>query len=51
MTLRDFSTGHEWLSINTATVRKQLGVEAPLARIIEGGVDEAPARRAAERAR
>ena len=35
MTLRDFSTSHEWLSINTATVRKQLGVEAPLARIID----------------
>ncbi|HPK33598.1 MAG TPA: TIM barrel protein, partial [Ottowia sp.] len=33
--MRDFSTGHEWLSINTATVRKQLGVEAPLARIID----------------
>lgn len=33
--MRDFSKGHEWLSINTATVRKQLGVEVPLDRIID----------------
>ncbi|MCZ8292084.1 MAG: sugar phosphate isomerase/epimerase [Hylemonella sp.] len=33
--MRDFSTDHRWLSINTATVRKQLGVEVPLSRIID----------------
>jgi sugar phosphate isomerase/epimerase len=33
--MRDFSTDHRWLSINTATVRKQEGVEAPLSRIID----------------
>ena len=33
--MRDFSKGHEWLSINTATVRKQLGAEVPLDRIID----------------
>lgn len=35
MTMRDFSQDHRWLSINTATVRKQRGVEVPLARIID----------------
>jgi sugar phosphate isomerase/epimerase len=33
--MRDFSIDHHWLSINTATVRKQLGVEVPLSRIID----------------
>jgi sugar phosphate isomerase/epimerase len=33
--MRDFSTDHRWLSINTATVRKQLGTEVPLSRIID----------------
>lgn len=33
--MRDFSSGHEWLSINTATVRRQLGAEVPLDRIID----------------
>jgi hypothetical protein len=28
--MRDFSAGHEWLSINTATVRKQRGQDWPL---------------------
>ena len=28
--MRDFSSSHEWLSINTATIRKQLGAEVPL---------------------
>ena len=33
--MRDFSSGHEWLSLNTATVRKQLGAEVALDRIID----------------
>lgn len=33
--MRNFSEDHQWLSINTATVRKQRGVEQPLADIIE----------------
>jgi sugar phosphate isomerase/epimerase len=33
--MRDFSTGHRWLSINTATVRKQRGVDLPLPDILE----------------
>lgn len=33
--MRDFSQNHDWLSINTATIRKQLGAEAPLDRIID----------------
>lgn len=33
--MRDFSTDHRWLSLNTATVRKQLGAEVPLTRIID----------------
>lgn len=33
--MRDFSQNHDWLSINTATVRKQSGVEVPLDRIID----------------
>jgi len=33
--MRDFSHNHDWLSINTATVRKQRGVEVPLDRIID----------------
>ncbi len=36
--MRDFSTGHEWLSINTATVRKSAGTDLPLADIIEACV-------------
>lgn len=34
-TMRDFTQDHRWLSINTATVRKQQGAEVPLARIID----------------
>ncbi|KRI00952.1 sugar phosphate isomerase/epimerase [Curvibacter sp. PAE-UM] len=33
--MRDFSSDHRWLSINTATVRKQRGVELPLPDILE----------------
>jgi sugar phosphate isomerase/epimerase len=33
--MRDFSQDHRWLSINTATVRRQRGAEQPLADIIE----------------
>ena len=33
--MRNFSQDHRWLSINTATVRKQRGVEQPLTDIIE----------------
>jgi sugar phosphate isomerase/epimerase len=33
--MRDFSNDHRWLSINTATVRKSGGLEAPLTEIIE----------------
>ena len=33
--MRDFSYDHQWLSINTATVRKQRGVEQSLTSIIE----------------
>ncbi|MFC5605541.1 sugar phosphate isomerase/epimerase family protein [Variovorax soli] len=33
--MRDFSQDHRWLSINTATVRKQSGAEVPLDRIID----------------
>ena len=33
--MRDFSTDHRWLSINTATVRKSCGVDQPLPDIIE----------------
>ncbi len=33
--MRDFSTDHRWLSINTATVRKSRGVDLPLPDIIE----------------
>lgn len=33
--MRDFSQNHRWLSINTATVRKQRGIEQPLTNIIE----------------
>ncbi|WP_411879531.1 sugar phosphate isomerase/epimerase family protein [Polaromonas sp. YR568] len=33
--MRDFSQDHRWLSINTATVRKQRGVEQPLPAIVE----------------
>ncbi|MBA2672582.1 sugar phosphate isomerase/epimerase family protein [Ramlibacter sp.] len=36
--MRDFSTGHEWLSINTATVRKSAGADLPLTQIIEACV-------------
>lgn len=35
MSMRDFSQDHRWLSINTATVRKQVGAEVPLSRIID----------------
>ena len=34
-TMRDFSQNHDWLSINTATIRKQSGAEVPLDRIID----------------
>ncbi|MGE4242521.1 sugar phosphate isomerase/epimerase family protein [Ramlibacter sp.] len=33
--MRDFSQDHDWLSINTATVRKSRGQELPLTEIIE----------------
>ncbi|MBS0344186.1 MAG: sugar phosphate isomerase/epimerase [Proteobacteria bacterium] len=33
--MRDFSQDHRWLSINTATVRRQAGAEVPLDRIID----------------
>lgn len=33
--MRNFSQNHDWLSINTATIRKQLGAEVPLDRIID----------------
>ena len=33
--MRDFSTDHRWLSINTATVRKSRGVDLPLPEIID----------------
>jgi sugar phosphate isomerase/epimerase len=33
--MRDFSQNHDWLSINTATIRKQRGTEVPLDRIID----------------
>ena len=33
--MRNFSHDHDWLSINTATVRKQRGIEQPLTEIIE----------------
>lgn len=33
--MRDFSQDHRWLSLNTATIRKQSGAEAPLDRIID----------------
>ncbi len=33
--MRDFSTDHRWLSINTATVRKSRGADLPLPEIID----------------
>lgn len=33
--MRDFSSDHRWLSINTATIRKSRGVDLPLPDIIE----------------
>ncbi|MGK6307709.1 sugar phosphate isomerase/epimerase family protein [Variovorax sp. DT-64] len=33
--MRNFTQGHEWLSINTATIRKQRGAEVPLNRLID----------------
>ncbi|HYP71118.1 MAG TPA: sugar phosphate isomerase/epimerase, partial [Variovorax sp.] len=33
--MRDFSKDHRWLSLNTATVRKQLGADVALDRIID----------------
>lgn len=33
--MRDFSHEHRWLSINSATLRKQQGTEVPLVRIID----------------
>jgi hypothetical protein len=35
MPMRNFSQDHRWLSINTATVRKQCGVEQPLLHILD----------------
>jgi sugar phosphate isomerase/epimerase len=35
MNMRDFSQDHRWLSINTATVRKQNGAEVSLSHIID----------------
>ena len=37
--MRNFSQNHEWLSINTATVRKSRGVDLPLPHIIEACVE------------
>ncbi len=37
--MRDFSNNHEWLSINTATVRKSRGQDLPLTDIIEACVN------------
>ena len=37
--MRNFSENHEWLSINSATVRKSLGVDLPLPKIIEACVE------------
>jgi sugar phosphate isomerase/epimerase len=37
--MRDFRTSHEWLSINTATVRKQRGVDWPLLEILRACAD------------
>jgi len=34
--VRDFSADHRWLSINTATVRRQRGVDWPLLDILDG---------------
>ena len=33
--MRDFSPNHDWLSINTATIRRQRGAEVPLDRIVD----------------
>ena len=33
--MRDFSNDHRWLSVNTATIRKQRGVEQPLQDILQ----------------
>lgn len=33
--MRDFSADHRWLSINTATVRRQRGADWPLAQILD----------------
>ena len=33
--MRDFSSDHRWLSINTATVRRQRGVDWPLLDIVD----------------
>jgi sugar phosphate isomerase/epimerase len=38
--MRNFSQNHEWLSINTATVRKSQGVELPLPKIIEACIEK-----------
>lgn len=36
--MRDFSRDHQWLSINTATIRKHQGADLPLDQIIEACV-------------
>ena len=36
--MRDFTKNHDWLSINTATVRKSRGQDLPLTDIIEACV-------------
>lgn len=36
--MRDFSEDHQWLSINTATIRKNKGADLPLDQIIEACV-------------
>lgn len=33
--MRDFSQDHQWMSINTATVRKSRGQEVPLLEILD----------------
>ena len=37
--MRDFSKNHQWLSINTATIRKHKGADLPLDQIIEACVE------------
>ena len=48
--MRDFSTDHRWLSINTATLRKSRGQDIRAAcgqLIVEGGVKKSAAQQMA----